>query len=323
MKDNIVPYIRAQGFRSGDTIEIFMHEYEGSLHELLKQERGGQPKKPLRTLTDGMLGGILEALDYLHTREPPVIHRDIKPGNILIKGGRFHLADFGISKHIDSSRTVTGTLWYMAPEVMDQHNQTPKLDMYSLGATIVESLIGFPDEGERPRKNWRQYLQSQLSIHAPEYASMLADSPSRRPTARDVLDSFFCLTSDTPDGTPALTVAQSDRGLRDMTAKHSDSSSPLTPMDWTRTPIAIRPPRALRSGHRRNAPLSNISSNGPTLRPRPEHNSQATALWRRGPLPSGPKAAPQPRRISKPNPRGKRNQRRPGTTGIMRALECT
>lgn len=93
-------------------------------------------------LTDRILFQALNALHFVHTHDPPVIHRDIKPPNILYQDNRFLLADFGIAMVMDESRTRIGTSWYAAPEVVDgTAEQTPKVDIYSLGMTVVECLV--------------------------------------------------------------------------------------------------------------------------------------------------------------------------------------
>ena len=87
---------------------------------------------------------ILDALDYLHTREQPVIHRDIKPSNLILSNGMMFLVDFGISK--DTVRTWlsgSGTRQYASPEHAAGPT-TPESDLYSFSATVYHLLTGRP-----------------------------------------------------------------------------------------------------------------------------------------------------------------------------------
>jgi len=97
---------------------------------------------------------ICEALDYLHTRKPPVVHRDIKPGNIKITPeGEIVLVDFGLAKLMhDNQATTTGaramTPGYSPPEQYGTARTDARTDIYSLGATLYAALTGvIPEEG--------------------------------------------------------------------------------------------------------------------------------------------------------------------------------
>lgn len=246
-----------QGFRIGSNIEIFMPIYEGSLHDLIKQYKSGRPgseqhepggpevvPQKVRDMTDRMLSQILDALDSVHTHEPQIIHRDIKPANILYQdqGNKFLLTDFGIAKVVDTSKTMIGTQWYAAPEIHQSCEQTPKVDVYSLGVTVLECLVGLKPEAEmenslRYWSQWHEYLQMHLNKHAPQYASMLAYDPDRRPTARKLLNAFFrqpvraSLQSPPPNSVGIGCEISSIANQAD-TAMNSAAPSP---MDWTKT----------------------------------------------------------------------------------------
>ncbi len=84
-----------------------------------------------------------------HVHERTLVHGDIKPDNIIITtdagGGRMvHLMDFGLAQQRGSSGTVSGTLAYMAPEVLRRERATPASDLYSLGCVAFELLTGEP-----------------------------------------------------------------------------------------------------------------------------------------------------------------------------------
>lgn len=97
---------------------------------------------------------ICDALDYLHTRVPPIIHRDIKPGNIKITPeGQISLVDFGLAKVMSGNQqTTTGaramTPGYSPPEQYGTAPTDARTDIYSLGATLYACLTGtIPEDG--------------------------------------------------------------------------------------------------------------------------------------------------------------------------------
>ena len=98
---------------------------------------------------------ICDALAYLHTRKPPILHRDIKPGNVKITpDGHIFLVDFGLAKVYQnaSQATTTGaramTPGYSPPEQYGTARTDPRTDIYSLGATLYAALSGvIPEDG--------------------------------------------------------------------------------------------------------------------------------------------------------------------------------
>jgi len=102
-----------------------------------------------------LLGAAMcDALAYLHTRKPPILHRDIKPGNVKITSeGHIFLVDFGLAKVLHGSQaTTTGaramTPGYSPPEQYGTARTDPRTDIYSLGATLYASLTGIiPEDG--------------------------------------------------------------------------------------------------------------------------------------------------------------------------------
>jgi eukaryotic-like serine/threonine-protein kinase len=90
---------------------------------------------------------LCSVLDYLHTRQPPIIFRDLKPGNIMhTSRGQLYLIDFGIARHFKPGQlkdTIAfGSPGYAAPEQYGKAQTTPAADIYSLGALLYVMLTG-------------------------------------------------------------------------------------------------------------------------------------------------------------------------------------
>jgi len=102
-----------------------------------------------------MIGAAMcDALTYLHTRKPPILHRDIKPGNVKITpDGHIFLVDFGLAKVVQGTQaTTTGaramTPGYSPPEQYGTARTDSRTDVYSLGSTLYAALTGIiPEDG--------------------------------------------------------------------------------------------------------------------------------------------------------------------------------
>jgi eukaryotic-like serine/threonine-protein kinase len=130
----------------GDRTVVFlvMELVDGvSLAELLHREERLDPERTMRIVAE-----TAEALAAAHRRG--IVHRDIKPGNILIDAdGRVKVVDFGISLFANRSRLtpsdqVLGTAPYVSPEQLRDKGVTGQSDLYSLGAVAYECLTGAP-----------------------------------------------------------------------------------------------------------------------------------------------------------------------------------
>ncbi|HET7121461.1 MAG TPA: protein kinase [Solirubrobacterales bacterium] len=112
----------------------------GDLRRLIEREG---PLPPARAL--GLLAQVADALDAAHAAG--IVHRDVKPHNILVEGDRAYLSDFGLAKALDESgagagASVVGTAHYMSPEQWQGETVGPAADVYSLGCVLYETLTG-------------------------------------------------------------------------------------------------------------------------------------------------------------------------------------
>ncbi len=120
----------------------------GSLHERI--ERSGRLDLPT---TIRLLTGPAEGIDALHASG--LVHRDIKPGNILLDGDMAYVSDFGLAKDSQASNLTRpgqalGSLDYMAPEQIRGEDVSAATDIYAMGCMIQECLTGTPPFGGRP-----------------------------------------------------------------------------------------------------------------------------------------------------------------------------
>jgi serine/threonine protein kinase len=126
---------------------IAMRYVEGPDLKALAQER----MAPARVLHLG--AQVASALDAAHERG--MIHRDVKPANVLVEAGaegtdHAYLADFGLTKHVESQTGITGsgqfigTIDYMAPEQIEGRQVDARVDLYALGCVLFECMAGAP-----------------------------------------------------------------------------------------------------------------------------------------------------------------------------------
>ena len=130
---------------SVDSYQYLVMEYIDGQTLAQKVENEGVPKPSIAlswTLE------LAQVLDYLHRQKKPVIFRDLKPENIMMTGdGRLKVIDFGLARHFEPEKgcdtEASGTVGYTAPEQWEDSEQSdPRVDIYSLGATLFFLLTG-------------------------------------------------------------------------------------------------------------------------------------------------------------------------------------
>ncbi|KAI9872512.1 MAG: ATP binding [Pleopsidium flavum] len=145
---NIVQYL---GSNSDDEhLNIFLEYVPGGSVAGMLNLYGQLPEPLIRNFVRQILSG----LSYLHGRD--IIHRDIKGANVLVDNkGAIKISDFGISKRVEASilqpaakgghvhrPSLQGSVFWMAPEVVQQKTYTRKADIWSLGCLVVEMFTG-------------------------------------------------------------------------------------------------------------------------------------------------------------------------------------
>lgn len=151
-----------------DTFLIVMDYIEGVTLSVYLEENGPVSQA---VLVDWALQ-LCDVLSYLHSRENPIIYRDMKPGNIMLKpNGEVVLIDFGIAREYKiqntEDTTCLGTQGYAAPEQFGGQGQTDaRTDIYCLGATLYHLLTGHnpsePPYEMYPIRQWNENLSSGL-----------------------------------------------------------------------------------------------------------------------------------------------------------------
>jgi serine/threonine protein kinase len=173
-----------------------------SLHEILQSEGTLAPVRVAKVGAE-----VAAALAAAHAAE--IVHRDVKPGNILITvDGTALITDFGISRAfgdaaLTSTGMLTGTPAYLAPEVARGASSTPASDVFSLGSTLYAAVEGTPPfgAGENPMALLHQVASGTTNppklagALSPVLEAMLDADPERRPTMQQASEALLALVN--------------------------------------------------------------------------------------------------------------------------------
>ncbi|TWS19204.1 protein kinase [Tsukamurella asaccharolytica] len=178
---------------------------------------GTMPERQVAQIGAQMADALVEA------HESGIIHRDIKPGNILIANrgrasGTVKLSDFGIARAKDDGQSspagiITGTPAYFAPEVARGTEPSEASDLYSLGATLYTALEGAPPFGTDEDSIALLHKVALGQINPPKHdgplihviLDMLQPSPKRRPSLTEARDRLAAVAA--AGGNPAAILA--------------------------------------------------------------------------------------------------------------------
>ncbi|PWI64954.1 hypothetical protein PCL_08405 [Purpureocillium lilacinum] len=162
--------------------------------------------------TISILQQCLSALSYLHESNPPIVHRDIKPGNILVQHrfpGNIHVmfGDFGVARDSSELSTFCGSVLYLAPEVYlewqsicsntTRKKYTPSVDVWSLGVVAFELKCGLPRYKDGYRNRGTVWCEKVVKVFHEDFDkrpdalghlllnNMVVIAPDSRASARD------------------------------------------------------------------------------------------------------------------------------------------
>lgn len=162
-------------FIEGKTLEEHLVDLQGTLLPITK------------TLTIALQ--LCDVLIYLHSQQPPIIFRDLKPANVMLTlAGHVYLIDFGIARHFKPGQakdtTALGSTGYAAPEQYGKSQTTARADIYGLGATLHQLITGH-DPSESPFTFTPIMLKNQPPLASLDtlITSMVSVDSSKRPAS--------------------------------------------------------------------------------------------------------------------------------------------
>ncbi|PAA60035.1 hypothetical protein BOX15_Mlig007464g2 [Macrostomum lignano] len=201
---NILKFLKSQRTRN-HKLCIFTELIAGhSLTDLMRRQRKPFDECAIRDFSMQ----ICIALNYLHSRNPVTLHRDIKCSNIMLSNkGIIKLIDFGLAKEIfhsiGSTKSLSGTVNFMAPELFNEEGKTvysPKSDVWAFGCTIYEMLtmeppnseLGWQQVGFRIQKNPMPDLPNGVSDSLRDfYRRCVVRNPKSRADTDELLEHMF------------------------------------------------------------------------------------------------------------------------------------
>jgi len=248
----------------GEHLALVMEYVEGlSLDELIRK-RGHLPPAEAASL----FGQVLDALSFAHRNG--VIHRDIKPSNIMVQAdGEAKIMDFGIAKVLGSTKltqtgTAIGSAHYMSPEqVLGKKDIDHRTDIYSLGVSLYEALVGLPpfaEEGMNTDSDFK-IKDAQVRKEPTDPRKLQAEVPSEM--AKTVLSA---MAKDREERWQS--AAEMKEAMVKVKAKASASAAKAKTQIWHGSPV---------ESMEEDAPEAAVGAHvvGPTIMEMPDESSEA------------------------------------------------
>ncbi len=285
---NVLP-IHAAGEEDGSLFLVMRYVDGTDLAALLRAQSRLEPVRAVRIIDQ-----VAQALDAAH--EVGLVHRDVKPANVLLEGEHVYLSDFGLGRAIESATRLTdssewlGTVDFCSPEQLRGQPTDARSDIYALGCVLHTALTGVPPlHRDTAEATMLAHLKDEPP--PPSHAGVAAsfDPVIRRALAKRP-DERYATTGEL--GRAARVAAGGVRRARPIPAPRDDDAAPDD--EPTATVLDLRPPPPLRALRRSGAeapPPRRHSSHSPSCsrrRSRPPRSSSRSGRSRPpGPLTTG------------------------------------
>jgi hypothetical protein len=275
-----------QRVRSPNVAEVIDADLDGDMPYIVTRFVPGRTLDDVVTQDGPLRGqalaslasGLAEALVAVHAAG--VVHRDVKPGNVMLFQGTPVVIDFGIAQGPDATRlTVTGmfmgTPGYLAPEVIEGQPSTEASDVHAWGATVAFAATGRPPFGTGPYEgifyrimNGQTDLAGAPAALLPLLAASLARDPVHRPPAVQLRAQAAVLDPGALVQYPIQAAAQAG-AMPAAGAGATRSDGPPSPVAGA--PVAYVPPAPVASSPSGYAPptIAGMEANGAAAAPAP------------------------------------------------------
>ncbi|WP_183785998.1 serine/threonine-protein kinase [Prauserella sediminis] len=225
----------------GDPVLVMEYLPSQSLSAILA-ERGPLPVPEVARIGEQVAAALVAA------HRAGIVHRDIKPGNLLIdSAGVCKITDFGISRAsgdltLTQTGLIGGTPAYLAPELARGADPTPASDVFALGATLYHAIEGLPPYGDNTNQLALLYSAANGQINPPQYSgqatallmSLLRTEPTERPTMSEAQDQLAQLAG----GAAAAGVPLAATAVSPAVSDHGGGRKPAAPWQRNDQPAA-------------------------------------------------------------------------------------